>query len=126
MRRLTIKDAVLEANNRGGACLSTEYTNNMTCLSFKCSEGHLFDMRLADVRSGHWCPICGQRKSILRRTLSLQDVIGLVEKRGGKCISREYINSKTKMVFMCKVGHLFYTERLKQSGIILPLPPPKV
>jgi hypothetical protein len=46
------------AKQRQGECLSNEYVNNRTHLSFRCSEGHEFKSRPDHVKSGSWCPVC--------------------------------------------------------------------
>ncbi|MFP3339212.1 hypothetical protein R0J91_14635, partial [Micrococcus sp. SIMBA_131] len=47
------------ARGRGGECLSSEYINNSTPLEWKCSDGHVWEARPANVINGNWCHYCG-------------------------------------------------------------------
>jgi hypothetical protein len=58
-RRLTIEDMRTLAAQRGGVCLSTEYVDKETKLTWQCHRGHVWQARPASVRNGgHWCPSC--------------------------------------------------------------------
>lgn len=46
------------AEKRQGECLSNDYINNRTYLSFRCNEGHKFKSRADHIREGGWCPDC--------------------------------------------------------------------
>ena len=46
------------AEARGGALLSTEYTDSDAPLRWRCDEGHEFERRVSEVRRGRWCPRC--------------------------------------------------------------------
>jgi hypothetical protein len=41
------------------------------------------------------------------RKLTIEDAKELAEKRGGKLISKEYINCSEKLEFECYKGHIF-------------------
>ncbi|CAK0815942.1 unnamed protein product [Prorocentrum cordatum] len=62
-RRLSIEDANAEAVRRGGACLSSSYTNNRGHLRWRCSEGHEWNTSLKTVYAGSWCPVCKSGRS---------------------------------------------------------------
>ena len=51
------------ASSRGGACLSEEYLNERTALSWRCSYGHRWKATPSKVKRGSWCPLC----AIIRR-----------------------------------------------------------
>ena len=59
MIKYTIDDVKIIANEKGGECLSTNYINNRTKLKFRCTDKHIFNMRLSNIISqGQWCPKC--------------------------------------------------------------------
>jgi len=91
------------AKYKEGKCLSTEYKNNITKLRFRCKKGHEFEANPNDVKSHKsWCPICMERKK-----LTLKEIQDIAKERGGKCLSSEYKNNKSKLKFRCKKGHEF-------------------
>jgi hypothetical protein len=51
------------ATSRGGACLSEEYLNERTALSWRCSYGHRWKATPTKVKRGSWCRLC----AIIRR-----------------------------------------------------------
>jgi hypothetical protein len=51
------------ATDRGGVCLSEEYLNERTALSWCCSYGHRWKATPSKVKRGSWCPLC----AIIRR-----------------------------------------------------------
>lgn len=58
-QRLTIEDARRVAHERGGACLSDEYINARSRLTWQCHRGHVWPANLDNVKNkGKWCPDC--------------------------------------------------------------------
>lgn len=100
VRKLTIEEMQVLAENKEGRCLSIKYVNSKTNLLWECSQGHQWDARPADVRQGHWCPHCSGTAR-----LTIDDMYQLAEERGGKCLSAEYINNRTKLLWECFHGH---------------------
>lgn len=108
---LTLEDMKRIASEKGGWCLSEEYINQLTKLTWKCSEGHTWDTIPKHIRKGSWCPICS-RKSENRKSygdISLQDIKQIAVSKGGKCLSEMYLNKSTKLRFECSHGHIFET-----------------
>jgi tRNA(Arg) A34 adenosine deaminase TadA len=69
---------------------------------WRCAKGHEWDAKATHIKtSNSWCPICSGR-IIIAPLLKLQS---LAEQQGGKCLSKEYINSKTKLLWKCAKGH---------------------
>jgi len=102
-KRLTLKEFQDIAKERGGECLSIEYKNIGTKLRFRCENGHEFEATPNSVKNkDSWCPTCAGVKK-----LTLEEVQETAKKRGGKCLSSDYINSKSKLKFQCKYGHEF-------------------
>jgi len=98
--RLSLHAMVAIAALRGGRCLSTEYINVETPLSWKCEAGHQWTAIPASIRSGKWCPFC-----VHSQRLGLKAMQRLAHKRGGKCHSTRYINNRLPLLWECKRGH---------------------
>tara|TARA_R110000744_G_scaffold270220_1_gene383447 strand:- start:689 stop:1015 length:327 start_codon:yes stop_codon:yes gene_type:complete len=49
-----------------------------------------------------WCPLCAN--NLPHGTEKMQS---LAHAKGGKCLSKEYRNSKTPLMWRCKNGHRF-------------------
>ncbi|MCP4132566.1 MAG: hypothetical protein GY754_16465 [bacterium] len=98
--KLTIGEMREIARKRGGKCLSEKYINTHTKLTWQCKEGHTWEAIPNNVKIGKWCPDCfGTKKSTI---LEMRE---MARKRGGKCLSEKYINTKTKLKWQCKEGH---------------------
>ncbi|VEJ56326.1 Uncharacterised protein [Pragia fontium] len=87
------------ATSRGGECLSTQYNNAKEKLRWKCEKGHMWDAIPANVKSGGWCPICAFNIPDIKK---MKEV---AKKRGGDCLSSQYVNYRTKLHWICKLGH---------------------
>ena len=96
----TLKNAQLLAKKKGGECLSKKYINNSIKIKWKCKEGHKWNQRYNTVQQGSWCPYCAGN---LPKTL--KDAQLLAKKKGGKCLSEEYVNGQIEMKWKCKEGH---------------------
>ena len=94
------------AREKGGLCLSTEYVNNRAHLRFRCADGHEWETTAGAVQVGKWCPLCafGTRYSDTQGQ-AFADVQAIARKRGGLCLSTEYVNSYTHLRFRCAEGH---------------------
>jgi hypothetical protein len=64
-RRLTLREMQDIGASRGGKCISTEYVNANTNLSWECSKGHRWKAIPNSIKRGSWCPICAKEN---RRT----------------------------------------------------------
>ncbi len=58
--RYTIEDMQSIAAERGGKCLSDAYKNNMTKLTWECSEGHQWEAMPMKILKGTWCRKCSR------------------------------------------------------------------
>jgi hypothetical protein len=88
------------ARERGGKCLSHKYTNSTTKLSWQCRQGHIWDGTPAQIKQGHWCPVCGGSQKG-----SIEEMRQIASSRGGACLSEGYINNSTKLTWQCNKGH---------------------
>jgi len=93
------------ARARGGKCLSTVYVNSGTHLWWQCAERHKWKAVPGNVVSGQWCPVCARRIAGAGRRLSLKDMQVTAKKKGGRCLSMQYVNSATPLLWECKFGH---------------------
>jgi hypothetical protein len=98
--RGTLEEMQEIAAARGGKCLSPAYVNNTTKLLWECAKGHRWEADSAHIERGHWCLYCaGQGKK------TIEDMKNLAAHHGGQCLSDEYVNSKTHLLWQCKEGH---------------------
>ncbi|MEX1190757.1 MAG: hypothetical protein WEA99_02205 [Brumimicrobium sp.] len=102
MKIRSLDDLELLASEREGDCLSKEFTDPMLDHAWRCKKGHTFDMSPFLVSRGAWCNQCNKRKTPEQHLQWLKEYA--VEK-GGKCLSTEFINRKTRVKFECAEGH---------------------
>jgi len=88
------------AKSRGGNCLSVEYANSSTPLTWQCNNGHEWSAASRDVKSGTWCPRCAGNVS-----RNIQEMQEFARSKGGKCLSRQYTNTLTPLLWQCEFGH---------------------
>ena len=88
------------ASRLGGRLISEKYLGIFEHLEWERAKGHRFKAAPNNVKnSGSWCPKCvGKGKNI-------QDMHSVAISRGGKCLSEEYINNITPLLWECKEGH---------------------
>lgn len=96
-RALTIEELQAIAATHGGRCLSTHYVNANTRLKWECAEGHRWLAIPNSVKRGTWCLIC----AVQGTRLSLADVQRVAANYGGRCLSPEYVNGTTPLLFEC-------------------------
>lgn len=97
----TIEDMRKLASMKGGKCLSKEYVLNNVNLKWKCKEGHIWENQPANITMGQWCPICNKENE----KLTIKEMQIIAKERGGKCLSKCYIDIKTKLQWQCSEGH---------------------
>ena len=102
---LTIEQMRELAGKRGGKCLSEKYINARTKLKWECSRGHQWEAIPDSIKRGQWCRSCGYIETANKQRGSIEQMHILATKRGGKCLSKEYINSQTKLKWRCADGH---------------------
>ncbi|NOU95914.1 hypothetical protein GC093_22205 [Paenibacillus sp. LMG 31456] len=101
-KKQTIEDMHKLAEVRGGRCLSDKYINSQTKLTWECADGHTWDAVPAKVKFSSWCRVCagGEKSTIVQMR-------ELAQAKGGKCLSQHYINTGTKLKWLCSKGHVF-------------------
>jgi hypothetical protein len=99
-KRLTLDEMQTLAACRGGDCVSDHYLNNRTKLRWRCAAGHEWEAAPGLITAGHWCPHCAH---VAR--LSLDAMVEIASARGGRCLSTEYVNVETHLLWKCVAGH---------------------
>lgn len=87
------------AKSHGGKCLSKKYINAKTKMKWKCKEGHIWGSTSDGIPHGKWCPYC------LGRKRTIKDMQELAKLKGGKCLSKKYKDSITKLEWKCDKEH---------------------
>lgn len=110
--RLTLQEMHRLAENNGGKCLSREYVRSNIKLKWQCRQGHIWEALQSNIKCGHWCPYCsGQGKP------TIEELNALAQGRGGRCLSTEYVNNHTLMIWECEMGHIWKaTSRSIKNG----------
>ena len=99
-RKLTYEFVKESFDNEGYILLSKEYINNKYKLDYQCYKGHKHFMIWNSWTRGHRCPTCfGKTK------LTLEQVRESFEKDNYILLSKDYINSSTKLNYTCPKGH---------------------
>ena len=108
--KLSIEEMQEIAKQRGGKCLSDKYANAHTKLTWQCKEGHVWDAVPMSLKKGYWCPKCGWKKTADSKRLNIQEMQDLAKSRGGICLSKEYVDSHSKLKWQCAEGHIWEAE----------------
>jgi len=98
--RLTIEQMRSIARSRGGKCLSDKYVNSQTKLQWECNKGHRWESTPGTIKNGSWCPFCAHKVP-----LTIEEMHVTAQRRGGKCLSKKYVDTQTKLLWECKEGH---------------------
>jgi hypothetical protein len=85
---------------RGGVCISSEYVSSKTKLIWQCAQGHRWQALPTSVVQGTWCPLCAHNQPI-----GLSQLQEIATSRGGLCLSEEYLNERTALLWRCSSGH---------------------
>ena len=93
------------ASMHGGKCLSPAYLGIKVPLRFRCSDGHEWETIPEVILKGHWCPKCSASKRGHANRLGLPEMQSIAESRGGRCLSQEYVDANTHLLWQCGVGH---------------------
>lgn len=102
-KKLTLADVHSLARKRGGECLASKYKSSNEPLLWRCSRGHEWKARPLDIKhKNSWCPHCAH---VAR--LSIDDAISAAHDHGGECLSKEYVNSASPLIWQCEKGHVW-------------------
>jgi len=101
-KKSTIQEMQKMAHKKEGSCLSNEYVNSASKLKWQCKKGHVWLATPNTIQQGSWCSSCSGKA---KHTIAEMKIFA--EERGGKCLSKEYIDNKTKLKFRCAEGHVW-------------------
>jgi len=106
-RALTIDDARALAAKNNGKCISIEYVHARQPLLWECKNGHKWSAALRSIKTGSWCPKCNARmmSDRLRLQNGLETAHDIAKMHNGKCLSENYVNNSTKLLWQCAHGH---------------------
>lgn len=87
------------AISKHGECLTSKYMNVDTKIHWRCARGHEFRRSLRAVKTLElWCETCAKADQL---SLCNQEAM----RRGGLCLSQEFVKSKSKLLWRCALGH---------------------
>jgi hypothetical protein len=67
----------------------------------RCAQEHEWDAPARKLLYGQWCRLC----QVEAKRLSIEDAQAVAAARGGECLSTVYVNSHTKLTWLCDRGH---------------------
>jgi|GEM_PF-165133 len=102
-----LKEMQQVAKERGGKCLSKKYIDSNTKLLWLCMVGHKWHATPAHIKSGKWCPHCWALRRGKAKLLTIEEMQKIAKERGGKCLSKRYVNSNTKLEWQCGARHIW-------------------
>lgn len=94
------------ARKRGGLCLSKTYGGLSKKLKWQCEKKHVWEIRPQAIIAGRWCSECDGKK-IKPGKYSIEFAKSVAESRDGQCLSRNYANSQSKLLWKCAHNHIW-------------------
>jgi thiol-disulfide isomerase/thioredoxin len=98
---LTLKKLKQVALRKNGKCLSKVAYEPSTIYEWICKRGHRFSLSFNKVNANLWCKQCQYADA------KLAEANKIAAKRGGECISENYLTSNQKLLWKCKNNHSF-------------------
>jgi hypothetical protein len=95
--------------SRGGDCMSTHYLKARDKLRLRCALGHEWETVAMQIISGHWCPKCARQLVGQKSRLTLKEIQATAAMRGGKCLTKIYLNAHQRLTWRCAKGHEWKT-----------------
>lgn len=90
-------DEINDIVKHKGECLSREYKHNKSSLSWRCACGYEWNASFKAVYiSNQWCPRCAGNAK-----LTIEEMQEIAKERQGLCLSTEYVNINTKLLWKC-------------------------
>src|SRR5690606_22819281 len=92
--------------DKGGKLIDNIYINKNHKVKIICSQNHEFFSSYDSLKYGdNWCATCSKKKKHTIETMK-----ELAKQNKGKCLSDEYINNSTKLLWKCgKCNNEWYT-----------------
>lgn len=109
-QRLGLDQMQRIARERGGRCMSRHYKNGRTPLLWECGNWHRWRASPTNVKGGArkkgtWCPECYNARRAFHERTSIERMREIAVHRQGRCLSTEYLGSKSKLTWECALGH---------------------
>ena len=105
-KKLSLDFVKRSFESEGYTLLSAEYKNSKQKLEFLCPNNHQHRITFGDWSSGHRCAYCaGVSKP------DFEELKRTFEKEGYVLLSTGYINSHSKLEFICPNGHIYEITR---------------
>jgi hypothetical protein len=105
-RKYTLIDMQKLAKSRGGSCLSSTFESVIKKLTWQCSKGHIWEATPHNIKNGNWCPACAREiRAIKRKTHTIEEMEKFAIKKGGRCLSQNFVNVKNNLLWECSKGH---------------------
>ena len=105
-KKFTIEYAKQYFEDEGCKLLETEYVNCMTEMRYRCSCGSISYISFSSFKSGCRCRKCGIKRRAEKQSITIESAKKYFEERGCELLETEYINSNTKMKYICPCGNL--------------------
>ena len=90
------------AKKQGGELKTRTYTILHKPMTAVCRQGHRFTITPKNILRGSWCKKC---RPIPRQNEFLKIAKQVAKDNGGRCLSKEYVNARLKLVWQCKRKH---------------------
>ena len=85
--------------------LSKKYVNAITKLKYRCSCGNISKILLHSFKQGHRCMKCSHKRIAIKLSHNLEYIKYFFKKEGCILLSNNYINSNSKLEFICDCGN---------------------
>ena len=99
-RKASFNDILEIIEGKDGKCLSNTYINSKVKLKVQCAKGHIWETLPSVLKKGHWCPTCANQKK-----LTIEEMMNIAKSRKGVCLSNEYLNANSLLLWRCEKGH---------------------
>jgi len=100
----TYEEVKSEFAENGCTLLAKEYKKNSIRMAYICSCGNRSEVSWTQFKNGTRCRSCGVKKQSDKRRFSYEYVKKEFEKQGCILLSKEYIDSQTKLDYVCTCG----------------------
>ena len=98
---LTIEEIREAFGSEGYTLLTDRYKNAFGYLDYVCSVGHKHRLKWNSWSNGFRCPYCANNAKP-----SINEIERSFSAEGYTLLSDEYVNSQTKLKYMCPEGHV--------------------
>ena len=96
-----VEDLKAAAAKHGGKCLSTAYGRSDDKYQWQCARRHRWVAQFNHIlHEGVWCPECAGNKPS-----TIKQIKKIAKDKGGRCLSKQYVNARQKLLFECAEGH---------------------